>query len=199
MDAVQSSAVSRARDRVRAAVLAEITEAAIQLLDERGFDETTVDDLAKAAGISARTFFRYFPSKEDVVFGELAPLGQEVRDALNVRPPEETPWQALRGALQVMVDLADADVARALRVTRIASSTPALRARNLEKHNDWAGLLAPLVAVRLDTGGDSHIRSEALVYSALACLDVALNTWAKNDGRRSLGELLDIAFDTLTD
>ena len=73
------------RERTRAATAKEIERAAMALFEERGCAATTVADIAEAAGVSVRTFFRYFPSKEDVVFvdseKQLAALRQEVLDA----------------------------------------------------------------------------------------------------------------------
>lgn len=175
----------------------EIAEQTIELFDERGFDATTVEDIAAFTGISPRTFFRYFASKEEVIFGDLLPLGESVRDALAARPMNEPSWHALRASLQVFVELADADTTRSLRTTRVASSTPGLRARNLEKHNAWAEFLIPLVECRIDHSIDSHTAASALVHSALACLDVALNTWAARAGSKPLEELLDAVFQAL--
>ncbi|MFE2995750.1 TetR family transcriptional regulator [Nocardia sp. NPDC059246] len=185
------------RDRARAAMRTEIAEQAIELFDQRGFDRTTVDDIAEATEISPRTFFRYFTSKEEVIFGDLLPLGEAVRDALAARPPQEPCWQALRASLDVFVELAEADIPKALRTTRVASSTPGLRARNLEKHNDWAEFLTPLAESRIDNSLDTHTAAKALVHSALACLDVALNAWAAGEGSKQLGELLDVAFEAV--
>src|SRR5690625_2582027 len=185
----------RLRDWTRAAVRAEIADRALQLFDEHGFDATTVDNIAAVAGISARTFFRYFATKEDVIFGDLVPIGESIRSTLAGRPAGESAWSALRAAVHVIADVADADRYTALRVTRVASSTASLRARNHEKHAAWASLLAPLIEVRLVGPNDPRLAAEALVHSALACLDVALNEWARSGGRRNLRQLIDVAFD----
>lgn len=185
----------RLRDWTRAAVRAEIADRALQLFDEYGFDATTVDNIAAVAGISARTFFRYFATKEDVVFGDLVPIGESIRSTLVGRPTGESAWAALRAAVHVIADIADAENETALRVTRVASSTASLRARSHEKHAAWASLLTPLIEARLVGPDDPRLAAEALVYSALACLDIALNEWARSDGKRNLRHLIDIAFD----
>jgi Bacterial regulatory proteins, tetR family len=67
---------------------------ALALFDENGFEETTVEDIATAVGISSRSFFRYFPVKEDVVLGDAMPIGDVVRDALATRPVRASPVSA---------------------------------------------------------------------------------------------------------
>lgn len=186
------------RARTREAMRAEVARHALKLFDEKGFDQTTVEDIAASAGISPRSFFRYFPAKEDVVIGDLLPLGERIAEALRARPETEEPWAALRAALEPMVLAAEQDQQAALRVTRAATSTASLRARNLEKHIAWAGLLAPVIAARLNgPGPDAQLRATALVQSALACLDVALSAWAGANGKRPLREVLDTAFSAL--
>lgn len=185
------------RDRTRAAVRADIADRALCMFDEHGFEATTVDDIAREAGISVRTFFRYFATKEDVVFGDLLPIGDSVCAALADRPPSEAAWPALHAAIRVIADIAEAEPDTALRSTRVASSTPSLRARGHQKHTVWAGLLAPLIESRIDGHPEGHMAAAALIYCALACLDVALNEWAESGGTRDLGHLIDIAFDTV--
>ena len=76
-----------------------LEEAAARLFEERGFGATTVRDIAAAAGVGERTFFRYFPSKEDLVLGQVRDLIPGVMDRVRARPPAETPLAALREAI----------------------------------------------------------------------------------------------------
>ncbi|MDG4861081.1 TetR family transcriptional regulator, partial [Streptomyces sp. T-3] len=87
--------------RKRQLVADELTEAALQLLVEKGFDAVTVDEIVAAAGVSKRTFFRYFASKEDVVVQFLADMGTGMRGGLADRPAKERPSVALRHAVDV--------------------------------------------------------------------------------------------------
>ncbi|MBR7503177.1 TetR family transcriptional regulator, partial [Mycobacterium tuberculosis] len=75
---------------------AEITAIALRLFRERGYSETTVDDLAAASGMSRRTFFRYFPSKEDVISGKWVGMGEDMIARLLARPGDEDPWTSVR-------------------------------------------------------------------------------------------------------
>ncbi|MYW13205.1 TetR family transcriptional regulator, partial [Streptomyces sp. SID2563] len=82
-------------ERKRRLVSDELTESALQLLALKGFDAVTVDEIAAAAGVSKRTFFRYFASKEDVVVQFLADMGTGIRAELAARPAAEPPSVAL--------------------------------------------------------------------------------------------------------
>jgi AcrR family transcriptional regulator len=188
---------SNLRDLTRGAVREHIAERALALFDEHGFDETTVEDIAAAAGISTRSFWRYFPAKEDVVLEDPLPLGYRVRDALLARPPDEPPWQALRASFEPIVAMVESDPARWLRVSRVILNAPSLRARNLQKHSLWAQMLVPIVAERVGDGAAAgDVPARALFHSALACFDVALEAWSERCGTLPLSTFIDAAFGT---
>ena len=75
----------------RRAVRTQIAEAAMALFVAEGFDETTVDQIASAVGISSRSVFRYFATKEDMVVGHLDEIGERLAAALEARPRDESP------------------------------------------------------------------------------------------------------------
>src|SRR5207247_3413148 len=77
------------RERTRRAVRSELAQLAADLFVEKGYDETTIDDLAAAAGMSKRTFFRYFASKEELVVGKYEILGEQLAEDLAARPAGE--------------------------------------------------------------------------------------------------------------
>jgi AcrR family transcriptional regulator len=185
------------RDRVRQAVRAEISAVAMRLFAEQGFHETTAEQIAREAGISVRSFFRYFATKEDVVLGNLAQGGERLRAALAARPGDETPWEALRAALGVLITDAGTNQELALTTMRLLLSAPSLRARHLEKQQRWQELLVPEIEGRLAAGQGAgpgpDPRATAIVASALACFDAATVAWALSGGQGSLGTLLDEA------
>lgn len=192
------------RERTRRAVHAEITDTALRLFAEQGFDATTVDQIAKAAGISRRSFFHYFGSKEDVVLGDLEALGRRVRDALEARPETETAWEALRQALLTLRG-PDTDAATELQIAGMYADAPSLRARHLEKHLRWQELLAPDIEHRLGivSGATADSadprtraadpRARAVIAAALACLDIAVEAWRESGGTADPGDLFDAA------
>jgi AcrR family transcriptional regulator len=186
------------RERTRDAVRSAIAGQALLLFDEQGFDATTVDEIADVAGISVRSFFRYFPSKEDTVLYEVEPLGADVRDALALRPATESCWAALLNSLEPVVQMVEGDPIGQLRLTRVAISTPALRARSTEKHIAWAALLTPLMAGRDGATGDT-LKSRSVIHAGLACMDLALQVWAEEENARPFSTYLQTAFATIAE
>ncbi|OEI67860.1 TetR family transcriptional regulator [Curtobacterium sp. ER1/6] len=193
---VETTSGTSLRDITRDAVRSRIAAVAVARFDADGFDEVTVEQIATEVGISARTFHRYFPGKEDAVIGDPARHRDDLTDALRSRPADEPVWQALRNAFVTMLERGgDSDAGR--RSVRVMLRTPALRARNLEKHMTWADALVPLVVERLP-GDDAELRAQTLVQAALGCFDVAVSTWARDDSADAdPADLLHRAFRTL--
>lgn len=184
---VRVSAVERQREALRR----EVAAAAITLFSSQGFASTTVDQIATFAGISRRTFFRYFGSKEDVVLEDLNARGDAVARALAQRPASEDAWSAFRAALASAQPEVFSDAERDLAVGRLMKAEPLLRARQVEKQRHWQGALVPLI--RLHVRGGDRWAAEALVATMLACLDTASQAWIESDGSGDLGELYDAA------
>ncbi|MGA4843843.1 TetR family transcriptional regulator [Streptomyces sp. G45] len=184
-------------ERKRQLVASELTEAALQLLASKGFDAVTVDEIVATAGVSKRTFFRYFASKEDVVVQFLAGLGAAMRAELAARPAAEPVSEALRHAvwvgMAVCADRAD-HTGRALRVVQLILGTPALLARFLERQAQWRDDLAAELASRhgLDPGADLYPRMAAGM--ALTAFDAVLHQWSGSDGAQDPETLTKRAF-----
>ena len=143
-----------------------------------GFESTTIDHIVEVVGISRRSFFRYFGTKEDVVLGDLVARGEVIAANLAQRPADEDPWTAIRGALHVSEQTLMLDEESELALGRMLFDTPSLRARLLEKRLRWQELLVPLIEERLSgTVGSSTVGASAIVASALACLDAASEAW----------------------
>lgn len=185
------------RERTRQAVRAQLLAVAWDLFVQRGYDATTVDEIAAEVGMSQRSFFRYFGSKEDVVLEKFERVGTMLADELAKRPATETAWAALRRAFDVIVLPAERDPRHGLVLLRITSQAPALRARVLEEQTRWQELLAPLVAQRLQPPADAGLSPTALTAAALACLVVANAAWLRGDGTEPLGRLLDEAMNAV--
>ena len=185
------------RGITRDAVRTRIADVAVDLFDEHGFDEVTVEQIAGAVGISARSFHRYFPAKEDAVLGDVARWGEVVRESFGARPDDEPVWVSLRTTYEALLESSVNSAQRDKRIMRVLGSTASLRARNLEKHLLWARMLSPLVARRL-TGSDALLRAEALVHASLGCFDLAMTTWADPTETRTPVELLRTSFAALT-
>ncbi|MEE1761195.1 TetR/AcrR family transcriptional regulator [Streptomyces sp. SP18BB07] len=189
------------RERMRATVRAEVTQVALRLFTDQGFEQTTADQIAAEAGLSRASLFRYFGTKEDIVLGGLEGDGQQVVEALAARPDEERPWVALRRAFDVLVRVNEEEPEQTMSFLRLLQQTPSLRARHFEKQLTWQEQMVPEIARRLEAspGRPEDPRPTALVAAALACLDAAARAWVACDGTVSIAVLLDRAMDALTE
>jgi AcrR family transcriptional regulator len=179
---------------------AQISEMALDLFLENGYEQTTIDDICAVAGISRSTFFRYFPSKEDLFMNETSGAVDEVLDALRLRPDDEAPWTALRHALSPVVARYAAQSERARRLAELARTTPALATRRQEKPANWLNMLTPEIARRLgsDPRDATDPRPRALIAAALGCLEAAVAAWIAGDGTQQLAQILHRAMDSIS-
>jgi len=182
------------RARARLAMRTEIAETAFALFVERGFEQTTVDEIAEAAGLSRRSFFRYFPTKEDTVFGLLYDLGEELAAAVAARPASEPPWTALRAACSVLLAPMLHRTDDAIALLRLIHDTPSLRARHQDKQDRWRKLLTDALHAR----SVPPLQADVLASAALAVFDVVCRQWLAVGPTVEPARLMDEAFDMLT-
>jgi AcrR family transcriptional regulator len=183
------------RARVRRRTRAEVAEVAFDLFAERGFDVTTADEVAEAAGISRASFFRLFSSKEEAVFVALEATGAVIAAALAERPAREDHWTALRSAFTVAIDQYLGDPEQALARARLAQQNPALRARLIDLQNSWGRDIRGPLAARMGEPADS-LAVEAVERAALAAFDVAATRWGDSGGG-DLIALIDGSFEAV--
>lgn len=178
-------------DRTRQLASAEILETALRLFTEQGYDETTIAQIAREAGVSQRTLFRYFGTKEDLLGGDQHRFGQVLTDTVSEQPAEAGAWEALRAGVAAVLALHDSRE-QALKRFRLLHNTPSLRAGWLEKRLQFQEDLLPLVEARMDAGaGSSGPRARAVIATAFACLDAASMTWVGDDGKGDIMDLYD--------
>jgi AcrR family transcriptional regulator len=175
-----TAGTSRLTERKKEWTRREIAQAAADLFAQRGYAETTVNDIVAAAEVSPRTFFRYFPAKEDLVLA----LGETGTDglltALRARPREETPLAAVQAAVAEAFAPGWNDRARVKWFFTLLSETPPLLGRWLEERDRERRDLAAVLAGREGTEpGPRHLIAAAAVETAIRS---ALSDWADGDG-----------------
>jgi AcrR family transcriptional regulator len=170
---------------------------ALRLFSEKGYAETTVEEIADAAAISPRTFFRYFPAKEDVViWDEYDPLAL---DLIEARPDGEPLAVAFRAVIrETLAGLLERDPERLLTRVRLSLSEPDLRARFLNEQAHGTELLGQLLSTKRGTPADD-LSVRVIGSALLSAVSVALDLWQRDDGRSDLLSLLDRATDALAD
>ncbi|MFB7937607.1 TetR family transcriptional regulator [Streptomyces sp. NPDC127049] len=183
--------------RKRQLVATELTETALQLFAHKGFEAVTVDEIATAAGVSKRTFFRYFASKEDVVVQFLAGMGADMRAELAARPAAEPPSVALLHAVSVPLAACGDHADRTLPVVRLILRTPALLARFLEHQAGWREELAGELAARRGTD-PAGLYPPLAAGIALTAFDTVLRRWSEDAGEPDPLDLIARAFALLT-
>jgi AcrR family transcriptional regulator len=164
------------RQRKREVVRVALSDAAEELFLSRGFERTTIEQIAHAAGVSRRTFFRYYESKEDVLVERSDRLGERLYAELAARPGEEPPLLAIRNALVPAVEagIEDADFIRW--VIRVLREKSALRRAMMERRNRLEERIAALMAARLHSGAKDNTPM-LLAFVTRALQDAAYNAW----------------------
>jgi AcrR family transcriptional regulator len=178
-------------DRTRQMASREILETALRLFTEQGYDETTIAQIAREAGVSQRTLFRYFGTKEDLLGGNQDRFGQVLTDTISELPAEAGVWEALRAGVAAVLTLHDSRE-QALERFRLLHNTASLRAGWLEKRLRFQEDLLPLIETRMDAAtGNEGAKARAVIATAFACLDAASITWVANDGKSDIMDLYD--------
>jgi AcrR family transcriptional regulator len=165
-----SSLPTGLRERKKAKTRAAIREQAMRLFERQGYAATTVDQIAEAADVSQSTFFRYFPTKEDVVLSDdFDPL---MVAALRAQPAEVAPLEAVRRSVRELFGgLTDEQWAQERRRQELIRSVPELRMRTQQQFADSITLLADVVAERAGLpAGDfsARVLAGAVIGAALA-------------------------------
>lgn len=170
---------------------AHVEGVAFELFGRDGFDATTVEDIAQAAGIGRRTFFRYFESKNDVVWGSFAEHLEYMRQRLAACPPDQPLMDAVR---TVVVDFNRFDpdqVPWHRRRMELILRTPALQAHSTLRYASWRAVVAEFASRRLGVTEDSLV-PQALAYTALGAALAAYEHWLARPGEE-LSRIMDSA------
>ncbi|MCA9774568.1 MAG: TetR family transcriptional regulator [Myxococcales bacterium] len=186
-------APSTLRERKKAQTREALAEAALELFAARGFEAVTVDEITGAADVSRRTFFRYFPTKEAVVFPHHGERLARFRENLRRGLGEGTPFEAVRGALLALAREYMANRREMVFQQRIIETSPGLIARERELDLQWETAIAETLARGETDDGRARILAGALMGAARAML----REWFAADGRSDLVRMGDEALDLI--
>ena len=177
------------RERKKRRTRDTILEVALRLFLERGFEATTVEEIAAAADVSPRTFFRYFPTKEDVVFIDQAEQDRLLAQTLAHRLPGEDDIDLLVRALTVSQRMSLSAIRHSGEILRLIGQSPGLLARSAEQMiNTERVLAAALVGKR--ARGAAVLRAHLLAGAFLGMMFTGYTTWVEGGMRGELEAML---------
>lgn len=176
---------------------AELERIAFGLFTERGFDETTVEDIARSAGIGRRTIFRYYASKNDIVWGDWNASLDRLRATLEAAPPGRPLAEVLRAAVVAYNVFDPTDEPRHRRRMELILHVPTLQAHSTLRYAEWRQVIAAYVARRRNEPVDA-LAPQLLGYATLGAAVAAYEQWLATPAVRSdLPGLLDRALSLL--
>ncbi len=177
--------------RKRITTRAELEHVAFELFERQGYEGTTVDDIASAAGIGRRTFFRYFASKNDVPWGNFAAELDRMRAWLAACPADTPLMDAIRLAIVDFNTVPPEDEVWHRRRMRLILDVPVLLAHSMLRFAEWRQVIADYAAGRTGQPSDALL-PQAIAYASLGVAIAAYEQWLHTEDG-DLTALLDAA------
>ncbi|UFS59663.1 TetR/AcrR family transcriptional regulator [Subtercola endophyticus] len=169
--------------RPRAALSSDVAALALRMFERDGYDETTMQNIADAAGISRPTLFRYFRSKTDIVWDRYEEEADELRHTLATASPDRPPLDVLCDILPRLLQYADDDLDLLRTQVTIIASVPAVQGHAHRRSAEWVSIMAEFIAAR-----SSASATDLLPMVMSRCVWnagwSALTYWAASDQRR---------------
>lgn len=184
------------RERKRRQTRERIEAAALTLFLKRGFDGTTIEDITEAADVSKRSFFDYFPSKEEVVFAWQDSFADELTDAVAAQPEEASIVEVIEAAVNAALNAAISDP-KHLAIAALIHDTPVLRARDQLKYAKLQEKLAHALYARSRGGDAERFRLGLLSAAVVGMLRMGGERWSEMRQDISLREFAGRMFDEL--
>src|SRR6266511_2162507 len=171
-----NSSSSTLQARKQQLVRDAIWDAATDLFAEKGFEETTVDDIAQAAGVSRRSFFRYFSSKSDLMAQVIVSYATALTDAINACPPTYSLSEIFRETV-LQVAQQSAAYPRTRKIMQIAAKYPAAREAQLSRMAELQDRVAEAFARRCRQTSEDDLTPGVLAGLTLSVLSVTFRSW----------------------
>jgi len=182
------------RERKKIKLRRTIQDEALRLFAFQGYEQTTVEEIAEAAETSSTTFYRYFPSKEDVVLNDDVDAAME--SAFANRPASEPLQDSFRAVAGVVVGVTDDDEDFHIARLRLMGAVPALQARYAATEFATVALFGRVVAARTGLSADDY-RVELVAAATTSVIFTAGRRWAAEGGTTPIGALISQAIATV--
>jgi AcrR family transcriptional regulator len=184
------------RERKKARTREALHDAAMDLFSRHGFDRTTVEEIADACEVSPRTFFRYFPTKEDVLFGDSEQRSTALIETLATQPLDLAPLDAIHAAMREIAlnYIEERDVLQAR--AQVVQGSLGLRAFKVEHQRGWEEALVAELGRRSRLAGNSLSPYDLrlLTSVSMAAFRAAFDTWLDEPDQPDIVALVDQAF-----
>ena len=185
------------RERKKEATRRALLATANGLFHRKGFEATTIDEICDSAGVSRRTFFRYFTNKEALVFPHRTERLDRFIAFLSSAPPSENPIATLRRAADLFALEYMEHREQLVAQQKLIHTSPALLAREREIDRDWEAAMARVFRTRAGRGHASELRARVLAGAAIGVIRATMRHWFASDGREDLNRLGREALDCL--
>ncbi|AZQ32479.1 TetR family transcriptional regulator [Streptomyces cyaneochromogenes] len=170
-----------------------LVAAAFQLFTERGYEQTTVDDIVALAGVGRRSFFRYFPSKEDVVFPDHERCLADMTAFLATSGAEHEPVRRVCDAARLVLRMYAENPAFSVQRYRLTKRVPGLRAYELSVVWRYERALAEYLRERFAGRRDGTLQADVIAAAVVAAHNNALRSWLRSDGQGDSSAAVDHA------
>ncbi len=194
-DGEAESAPSPGLGRPPSTTRRRLQEIAIEMFSARGYDEVTIEELAAAAGISRRTFFRYFNSKADTLMADFDEDVERLRSALAGSDPDLPLMDAIRQAVVAVNSYRAEDLAHLRHRTQLQHGNPALVAHSILHYERWQSVVAEFAADRLGRPAEALL-PQVIARSVFGAAYAGFASWLSDDSG-DLGPRLDAALRAL--
>lgn len=185
------------RERKKAATRQSLEDHAFRLFNANGYDATTVEDISDAADVSARTFFRYYPTKEQVLYADHEPRLEAATQLLASRPADEAPVDSIYKFLHLLANEALSNTDRMLLQVHVAIENPTVLGTFRQQESEMQAALARFLRERLKAQDPNGFRARVVASAAMGTFIAASAYWVSHGLSGDLHHLVDEAFETL--
>ena len=189
---IETTAPEGRRDRKRSQTRAALAAAALRLFAEKGYDNTTIEDITDVVDVSSRTFYQYFASKEDVLFTDVD--HEPFLAAIRAQPSESSDLNAIRDAyISRMPNTHRSIDERTVLMKKALESTPTLQGRNFQLQSEFRIVIAGALAERHGLA-EPDLAMTLTAAIAQAAMHLAYDRWAEADGKSDVRDELRMLF-----
>ncbi|MEQ0878417.1 TetR/AcrR family transcriptional regulator [Enterobacter vonholyi] len=186
------------REKKKERTRLKILEAALELIDSHGFQDTTINQIASAIDLSPRTVLRYFPTKEDIIVSWVEEGMTIFLTCLHQRPIDEHAHLSLLACARELLQLYEKQAEFYLTIERVIASSSAISARKHEMSAELAKKVSQVLSERATSTKISLIALELYPAIIFSILRVVIRSWVASDGKRQLMKLFDNAIELIS-